>query len=48
VLLHIGRPLGSTWGLGQVEPALLASLNRIAAAKLPVYMGKYAAGASAR
>jgi DNA polymerase-3 subunit epsilon len=48
VLLHIGRHLGSTWGLGQVEPALLASLNRIAAAKLPVYMGKYAAGASAR
>jgi DNA polymerase-3 subunit epsilon len=48
VLLHIGRHLGSTWGLGQVEPALLASLNRIAAAKLPVYMGKYAAGAAAR
>jgi DNA polymerase-3 subunit epsilon len=46
VLLHIGRHLGHTYGLGQVEPALLASLNRVAAAKVPTYMGKYAAEAA--
>jgi DNA polymerase-3 subunit epsilon len=43
VLLHIGRHLGTTYALGQVEPALLASLNRVAAAKVPGYLGKYKA-----
>jgi DNA polymerase-3 subunit epsilon len=47
VLIHIGRHLGATYGLGQVAPGLLASLNKVAAAKVPVYMGKYAAEKSA-
>jgi DNA polymerase-3 subunit epsilon len=41
VLLHIGRHLGETYRLGSVEPSLLASLNRLAAAKVPAYLGKY-------
>jgi DNA polymerase-3 subunit epsilon len=44
VLLHIGRHLGESYSLGLVEPALLASLNRLAAAKVPGYLGKYGAG----
>jgi DNA polymerase-3 subunit epsilon len=47
VLLHIGRHLDQSYGLGLVEPALLASLNRLAAAKVPAYLGKYAATATA-
>jgi DNA polymerase-3 subunit epsilon len=43
VLLHIGRHLGSTYELGPVDPALLASLNRVSAAKVPVFIGKYSA-----
>ncbi|MFL6673573.1 MAG: PolC-type DNA polymerase III [Massilia sp.] len=41
LLLHIGRHLGDTYGLGQVEPALLASLNKVSAAKVPAWMSKY-------
>jgi DNA polymerase-3 subunit epsilon len=43
VLIHIGRHLGDAYGLGQVEPAMLAALNRVAAAKAPAFLGKYAA-----
>jgi len=46
-LIHIGRHLGSTYGLGQVAPGLLASLNKVSAAKVPVFLGKYAAEKSA-
>jgi DNA polymerase III subunit epsilon len=42
VLLHIGRHLGQSYGLGQVEPALLARVNKLAAAKVPAFLGKYA------
>jgi DNA polymerase-3 subunit epsilon len=47
VLIHIGRHLGASYGLGRIEPALLASLNKLSAAKAPVYLGKYAAGQAA-
>jgi len=43
VLIHIGRHLGASYGLEQVAPDLLVSLNRLAAAKVPVWMDKYAA-----
>jgi len=43
VLLHIGRHLGRSYGLEQVAPDLLVSLNRLAAAKVPGWLDKYAA-----
>jgi DNA polymerase III subunit epsilon len=43
VLIHIGRHLGEAYGLGQVAPALLASVNKVAAAKVPAFLGKYTA-----
>ena len=43
VLLHIGRHLGSSYGLEQMAPDLLVSLNRLAAAKVPGWLDKYAA-----
>lgn len=43
VLLHIGRHLGSTYGLPAVEPSLLVAVNKLAAAKVPGWLGKYAA-----
>ena len=43
VLIHIGRHLGSSYGLEQVAPDLLVSLNRLAAAKVPGWLDKYAA-----
>ena len=43
VLIHIGRHLGSSYGLEQVAPELLVSLNRLAAAKVPGWLDKYAA-----
>jgi DNA polymerase-3 subunit epsilon len=42
VLLHIGRHLGRSYGLERVEPGLLASVNKLAAAKVPTYLGQYA------
>lgn len=42
VLIHIGRHLGSTYGLGPVAPALLVSVNKLSAAKVPDYLQKYA------
>ncbi len=47
LLIHIGRHLGAAYGLGQVAPGLLASLNKVSAAKVPVFLGKYAAEKSA-
>ena len=38
VLLHIGRHLGDTYGLGPVGPQLLLALNKLAAAKVPAYL----------
>jgi DNA polymerase-3 subunit epsilon len=44
LLLHIGRHLDDAYGLGGVDPGLLVSLNRVAAAKVEAFMGAYAAG----
>ncbi|MEH6437397.1 3'-5' exonuclease [Massilia sp. DD77] len=43
VLLHAARHLGRTCGLEQVAPDLLVSINKVAAAKIPVFLDKYAA-----
>jgi DNA polymerase-3 subunit epsilon len=43
LLLHIGRHLGSSYGLGPVSPELLVAINRVAAAKVPGFMDVYAA-----
>jgi DNA polymerase-3 subunit epsilon len=43
VLLHIGRHLDRSYGVGRVEPDLLLSINRLAAAKVHGFIGKYAA-----
>lgn len=42
VLLHIGKHIGQSYGLGPLTPTLLVSLNKIAAAKVPDYLSKYA------
>ena len=44
LLLHIGRHLRDAYGLPVVDPAMLVSLNRVAAAKVDGFMGAYAAG----
>ena len=43
LLLHIGRHLGKQYGLARVDPGLLESINRLAAAKVHGYLGKVAA-----
>jgi DNA polymerase-3 subunit epsilon len=43
LLMHIGRHLGVSYGLGQVAPELLVEINRLAAAKVQGYLGNYAA-----
>ena len=43
VLIHIGRHIGSSYGLPQVAPDLLVSINKLSAAKVPTWLGKYAA-----
>ena len=43
VLIHIGRHLGKEYGLPRIEPAMLASVNKLAAAKVPTWLGKYVA-----
>ena len=43
VLLHAARHLGRTCGIEQVEPALLVSINKVAAAKIPAFLDKYTA-----
>ena len=42
VLLHAARHLGRTCGLDQVALDLLVSVNKVAAAKVPVFLDKYA------
>ena len=42
VLTHIGSHLGTTYRLPSVEPQLLVSVNKLAAAKVPAYLHKYA------
>jgi DNA polymerase-3 subunit epsilon len=42
VLLHAARHLGATHGLQQVAPDLLVSVNKLAAAKVQVFLDKYA------
>ena len=42
VLIHIGRHLGSTYGLGPLAPQLLVSVNKLSAAKVPDFLQKYA------
>ena len=42
VLLHAARHLGTNHGLQQVAPDLLVSINKLAAAKVPVFLDKYA------
>ena len=42
VLIHIGRHLGSTYGLGLLAPQLLVSVNKLSAAKVADYLQKYA------
>jgi DNA polymerase-3 subunit epsilon len=43
LLLHIGRHLGVSYGLGPVAPELLVEINRLAAARVHDYVGAYAA-----
>jgi DNA polymerase-3 subunit epsilon len=42
VLIHIGRHLGSKYGLGPLTPQLLVSVNKLSAAKVPDFLQKYA------
>ena len=42
VLLHAARHLGTSHGLRQVAPDLLVSVNKLAAAKVPTFLDKYA------
>ncbi|MFP5393120.1 MAG: PolC-type DNA polymerase III [Gammaproteobacteria bacterium] len=42
LLIHIGRHLGERYGLEPFAPHLLVSLNKLAAAKVPAYLGKVA------
>ena len=42
VLSHIGSHLGATYRLPSVEPQLLVSVNKLAAAKVSAYLHKYA------
>lgn len=40
VLLHIGKHLRHTYGLGDIDPALLLSVNKLAAAKVHQFLQK--------
>ncbi|MES2261653.1 MAG: 3'-5' exonuclease [Pseudomonadota bacterium] len=40
VLLHIGRHLSATYGLAAIDPALLLSVNKLAAAKVHQFLLK--------
>ncbi len=43
VMLHIGKHIGHTYGIGVVDTELLVALNRLAAAKVPDFLRKRAA-----
>lgn len=40
VLIHIGKHIGSTYGIAAVDPALLVSVNKLAAAKVHQFLLK--------
>jgi DNA polymerase-3 subunit epsilon len=42
VLLHIGRHLADTYGLAELHPELLLSVNKLAAAKVHAFLRKQA------
>jgi DNA polymerase-3 subunit epsilon len=42
LLNHIGRHLGQSFGMQEVESQLLVSVNKLSAAKVPAYLEKYA------
>jgi DNA polymerase-3 subunit epsilon len=42
LLIHIAGHLGRSYGLDQVASALLVSVNKLSAAKVPAYLEKYA------
>lgn len=42
VLIHIGHHIGRTYGIRQVDPALLQSVNKLAAAKVHQFLQKQA------
>jgi len=42
LLIHIGDHLGSTYGIADVGAALLASVNRLSAAKVPSFLQTHA------
>lgn len=42
VLIHIGRHIGSAYGIARVDPALLVSVNALSAAKVPQFLHKQA------
>lgn len=48
VLLHIARHLGDTYGLPEVAPELLLSVNKLAAAKVHAYLLKQGAAGAPR
>jgi DNA polymerase-3 subunit epsilon len=41
LLNHIGRHLGRTFGVAQVESQVLVSVNKLSAAKVPTFLEKY-------
>ena len=40
VLIHIGKHIGATYGIAGVDPALLISINKLAAAKVHQFLEK--------
>ncbi len=40
VLIHIGKHIGSTYGIAGVDPALLVAINKLAAAKVHQFLEK--------
>jgi len=40
VLIHIGKHIGSAYGIAAVDPALLVSVNKLAAAKVHQFLQK--------
>jgi DNA polymerase-3 subunit epsilon len=43
VLIHIGKHIGSAYGIAAVDPALLVSVNKLAAAKVHQFLQKQSA-----
>jgi DNA polymerase-3 subunit epsilon len=42
LLNHIGRHLGTSYGMDQVDSQLLVSVNKLSAAKVSAFLDKYA------